>query len=366
MAKTLEQILGYEAMLGVVELVKSGLPTDGLLNRFLGMTRAVEGHQGSYYRVEGTRKTAHIVRYGAPSERRGLTGVSEVSVTLLHAFEHIMHKPVTLAQVQSMDNPTRQKLGQQEIDRQTGLFMQNFRNLRIAALCSALVKGKIYFDIDGNLLPSSSSAVVTVDFGIPSGNQNQLDVFGSGAILGASWATDGTDILGDLTAIKKAAVKKSGYQLRYALYGEAVPEMLVSNTNIKNMVGGNPAMSDAFSKGEIPDGLGGFTWIPAYQWFFEDNDGTLQDWWATDNVVFIPEPARDWFEILEGTYPVPTRLGGVARDGVAALSDVQEVTGAFSYATLNDDPVTIKHLAGDTFLPVITAPYAVFIADTVF
>lgn len=363
MAKTLEQLLGFNAMLGIVELVKSGLPTDGLLNRMLGMTRGSEGNQGSYWRVEGTRQTSIRVAYGSPSVRRAQKGASEVPVNLLHTFEHIVHKPTTLTQLQSMDNPARQKLGQQEIDRQTGLFLQYFRNLRIAAVCSALAKGYIWFDINGNLLPSSSNAVDTIDFGIPAGNKDQLDVFGTAAIIGASWATDGTDILGDLTAIKKASIKKSGYPLRYALYGENIPEYLVSNTNIKNMIGGNPRMSDAFSKGEIPDGLGGFTWIPAYQWFYEDTDNTLQDWWGGDTVVFIPEPARDWFEVLEGTYPVPTRLGNVSRDGVAALGDIAEVGGAFSYATITDDPVGIKHLAGDTFLPVITSPYAVFIAD---
>jgi hypothetical protein len=38
----------------------------------------------------------------------------------------------------------------------------------------------------------------------------------------------------------------------------------------------------------------------------------------------------------------------------------------FSYAQVTSDPVTVKHVAGDTFLPVLKVPKAIFIATVKF
>ena len=35
----------------------------------------------------------------------------------------------------------------------------------------------------------------------------------------------------------------------------------------------------------------------------------------------------------------------------------------FSYATVKDDPVTIKQVGGDTFLPALKVPAAIWQAD---
>lgn len=363
MAKTLQQILGARNLVGVIQGIKGGVPTDILPASFMRITRRVEGDHCTYTKIEGTRKTARMVLYGSPSRNRNLKGVSEVPIKLIHTAEHIIHKPVTLLNLKNMDNENKQKLGRMEITRQSREFRQLFDNLRMAAVFAVLSSGYVYFDEDGNLLPNSSGAFYTIDFQVPSGNKNYLDVFGTGAIIGATWATAGTDIIGDVVALKKAARKLTGYPIIEAFYGENILKYFLGNTVLKEMINRNTGFQTAFTSNEIPDGFLGLKWTPAYEAFFQDDDGTNQDFWSGDKIVFTPTPSPDWWEYIEGSYPVPTNLGSVHGDGAGALGNVTEVNGMFNYAILLEDPVTIKQVAGDTMIPVLKVPGAIFIAD---
>lgn len=361
MATTLEQILSGANLTGVIQATKSGVP-QVLPPQFLAPTRQVKGNTTTYRKVEGTRQVARIAHYGSPSQRRELQSVSDVPVTLLHTIEHQVHDPLVLQSLKSV-NETEQTLGEQEIARQVREFRTLFDNLRVAAATSALALGAIYFDGNGNLLPSSSGAVVSVDFGVPSGNKAQLDVFGDGDIIDASWATDGTDIINQVIALRKAAVKLTGYPIRHAFYGTNVFEYLVSNTAISGLIEASPGMAETVAEGRLPSSLLGLDWHPIYEAFFVDQDGTAQEIVGADTVVFTPDPDPTWWEFVEGSYLVPNNLGNVGGDATAALGNLSQVYGMFSYGQVLSDPPAIKHVAGDTFLPVLKVPAAVFIAD---
>ena len=93
----------------------------------------------------------------------------------------------------------------------------------------------------------------------------------------------------------------------------------------------------------------------------------LQPLVGDDQVAFTPEPTPDWIGWLEGTYPVPTSVGTVNGDAALTLrSSVTTAAGLFAYGVLNVDPVTVKMVAGDTFLPVLKVPKAIFIAQVRF
>ncbi len=162
MSKTLEQILGAENLVGVIQGIKNGIPADILPPQFLRVTRTVEGNRATYHRVEGTRKTARQVHYGAPSTERQKKDVEEVPVNLLHSIEHENHDPTVLLNLKQIGNEQRQKLGRDEIARQVGLFNTLFENLRLASVYSIFRDGHIYFDGDGNLLNSSAGAALDV------------------------------------------------------------------------------------------------------------------------------------------------------------------------------------------------------------
>jgi len=361
MAKTLQQILGGKNLTGVIQGVAPGVPDDLLPAAFLSSTRTVEGEYGTYTKVEGTRKTARIAQYGSPSQLRQLKGLSEVSVKLIHTVESIYHKPAVLMNMTNLADDQKQRLGEQEIARRTGEFKRLFVNLRLAAVYSLLAQGAVYFDAEGNLLPDSSGAHVTVDFGVPSGNKGQLDAFGGGDII-SDWSSADADIHKQVAALKKAARKLTGYSIRRAFHGANILDYFLGNTKLKELINGNTSFQEDAASGEIPNGFLGLQWHPVDEAFYVDKDDAYQDFFDPDTVVFTPEPTPDWYELLEGTYPVPTDVGGVAGEGTAAIGSVSIEGGMFSYAVVTADPVAIKHVAGDTFLPVLKVPKSIFIA----
>lgn len=372
MALTLEQIIGAESQLGLIEGVKTGIRRP-LPDEWFRSSQKVEGNTGKYVKVDGTRETARLVQYGSASRGRVLSGISEVPVNLMHTFEHQAHGPSLLAKLMPGTGEaingtpsSSQKMGMFELKRQTELFKQRFENLRTAAVMMALSRGILYFDVNGNLLNTSSGAVVSVDFQVPAGHKAQLDWAGSGAIIGASWATAGTDILTDMEQIHEAAESETGYPIEVAIYGKNVLKYLVGNTSLASLItGGSNADANAFARRMIPDGfLNVGKWIPAPSTSFADNDGTYQKIVPDDTIVFCPQPDPSWFDVLEGTFPVPTGTGNVREDVVAVLSDLKLVTGMFNYAAISRiDPPGVVQYSGDTFLPVLKVPKAIFIAD---
>ena len=185
MAKTLQQVLGGENLTGVINSAAGGVPDDLLPPGLQAATRTVDGDVGTYYKVENTRKTARQKAYGSKAEERGHEQVVEQPMKLIHAVEMQRHKPDTLMNLRST-NGGKQILGEQEVSRQVVEFKRLFTNLRLGAIYSTLANGKIWFDADGELLPSASGTSVTVDWSVPAGNQNQLDALGAGAIIDAS------------------------------------------------------------------------------------------------------------------------------------------------------------------------------------
>jgi len=356
MAKTLEQILGSVALTSLVNGIKGGVPDDVIPPEFMRVNRTVTGNTTKYRKVDNTRKVARLVQYGSASVRREQTGVSEVPITLMHTFEHQVFEAWVLQNLRSaMD--AEQRLGEDEVARQTAEFKRLFMNLRMASTMSMIAQGKIFFDSNGNMLPSSSSAVTTVDAGVPAGNRNQI-----GGIISAKWSVAGTDIPVQIANLKKYARKLTGYRPMYAFYGANILSYFTGNDKMKEIINRNPAMQNAvLMNNEIPDGLMGMKWRPIYESFFEDQDGSNQDLADDDTVVFTPDPSPEWWEVIEGTYAIPSNmvLGGNALDVLATL---RNVPGMFSYAEVQTDPPSIKQLAGDTFLPIIKVPNAVFIA----
>jgi len=360
MAKTIQQILAAPNMIGVIQAVKTGVPNP-YGEAFLSLTAGTNADYGHYHKVEGTRQTARLVQYGSPSVRRAQKGVTRVPVKLLHSFEHEMHDPVVLQNLLQVGNPGVQAMGEAEIDRQSALFATLFKNLRVTSVASMLCQGAVHFDGDGNLLPSSAGAVVSIDYGVPGDHLDQC-----GGLVATKWSTTSANIGQQLENIRNQALKDTGYELTTAYYGSSVAGWIMANDYVQALAAGNSAIAGALLQHTIPDGLFGLKWRPAGSSFFVDADGTAQTVCPSDAVVLAPEPTRDWYEMLEGTYPVPTDIGSVASGPVAAAGNVRLARGMFSYATVLNDPVTIKHNAGDTFLPVLKVPSAIFILDVEF
>src|ERR1017187_8504306 len=126
---------------------------------------------------------------------------------------------------------------------------------------------------------------------------------------------------------------------------------------------------------EIPDGTFGIKkWYPVAEAFFAKSvaatplggaeEANISEWFPSNQITLTPDPSPEWWEIVEGTYPVPAAFN-ITQDMMGQLTALKQIAGAFSYATLQDDPPSVKHLAGDTFLPIIKVPGAVYMINTI-
>lgn len=366
MATTIQNVLGNRNLLGLVDAILPGLPTGHLPPGLLStaVRRGVQGNTGTYFKQDGAQKTARHTAYGGVSRLRTVSGLAEQPVVLLSPKESIDLKAHSLINLLSPEGGV-QRMGEAEVARQVKECMTLTQNFRIAAITAMFgLEGHIYLDGDGNLLPSSSNAVIDVDAGIPAGNLDQL-----GGIIGTTWATNTTDIIGDVLAIHQLAVQTSGRPLVHAIYGKNIATYLLTNDKVKELINNTPQLALNVATGGasiIPQGLFGLTWWPGYMGFFRDNDGTVRAPIGDDTIVFLPETDSGWFEIVEGTEPVPMAgFGSPGADLSAVLSNVEQRQGQYAYSYGQLDPVGAKMVYGDTFLPVIKSPESVFVADVV-
>ncbi len=364
---TLEQVLGGRNLTGLVQGIRSGLPTV-VPEVFLTPTRNVNGDSVEWFEVEGTRQLARLVHYGSPARARELAGARRRSATMLHSFEKQTIPAPTLVNLADPAGTRRQEMGRQEGSRQTQQFKQLFMNLRIAAVQTALSTGAIHFDDEGHLLKDGGQATISVDFAIPSGNRGNLT--GNDSILGgtaAKWSASSSSIVSQVRDLKALALRRTGYPLAYAFYGDHVPGYLAANDSIQTWIESNAPLAQSanqqlLASGELAPGLLGLTWVPMGDAFFIDPAGEAVSIHDEDAIVFTPAPSPDWYELVQGSYPVPR---GVAAAGNASelLGSLEEVYGMFSYAAGQLNPPSLEQFAGDTFLPLIKVPAAVFHAN---
>lgn len=358
MAKTIEQLLGYVYLTGVIQRIQSGIP-DVLPSAFNTVKKQILGNSGRYTITFGTRKVARRAEYGSAAIAQELLGIESRDVKLLHTLEKINMDPLLLQMLRSYDSYDLQKMGIDELNRQQAEFKQRFDNLRLASVYSMLSLGAIHFDRVGNLLPSSSGAAVSVDYGINANNQSQLN-----GIITESWALANTDIPSQLRALKQRAAQLTGYPLKYAFYGKNIPSYLTQNNYVLDYLARNPPVAQKFlDQAELPDNLFGYTWVPVYTAFYQDQDGSNQTFFGDDKVVFTPEINSTVYELMEGSYQVPSSFNAT-QNMASALSSMKTVQGQFSYGVPIHDPPTVSMFSGDTFLPIWKIPDTLYIADT--
>ena len=381
MGVPLVQVLGAKNIIGIIQALKPGIGEKKLPPALLTPTRQVSGNYGTYHKVIGERRAAKTSNYGAPAQVYEPTGVAEVPVNFLHSFNQMAFGPTNLLNLLQEGDEVRQKLGMQTIARQTGDFAQTYRNLRVLAVYQMLATGAITTDAQGSITTKASEVARTLSFGIPSTNTGQInipryDINGkvvASPIISASWATVGTSILQQLQDLREVAAQYTGYPLSLAFCGKNVRKYLMDNTEYKDYMKRYAPAQEAAFKGVIPAGFADFTWVEMTETFYSrdkvNDGGSLSPnipalpIFGPDTVTFTPDITSEWYDFIEGSYPVP--MGEEeGKSATEILRRYEEVFGHFGWAKrgVDSNPSTIVEYQGDTFLPVIKVPQAVFIA----
>lgn len=360
---SLQQVLGYKTLSGVIKAVKPGVPRP-LPEAFYAINKRVMGNRLEYKQVNGTRRVARQVDRQSPAQEFTPSGVSKKIAIMPSYKEMLSLDPHDLENLMS-DDGMLQELGRDEIARQIEEIGQVLMNSQDSAVHLMLCGGgKLYFGSEGQLLPSSSGAVITVDASIPASNLNQgLEIDGSTAIVTASWGTAATSIMKQLNVLKTTALQRTGYPIDTAVYTDDIVGYMMANTEIQAIMQSNAMLTSSFESGVIPNGFANITnWVNGSSMMWQSDDGTVNSVLSGDNIAFLPAMERSWFENAEGSAFVPA--GGVFDDAEGAVDALGvPVQGKYAYSWVTKNPVAAKALCGVVHLPVVKVPGAVYFLD---
>lgn len=350
-----------------------GLPNpfkDGGMDLFtVPESGRVLGDRARFVKLYGERQTAKRAEYGAPSRGRSLQTLDRQDVRLVHFHEHIDLDPLVYQQLHSTEKYTQDQgieILANEMDRNAA----RIQNDQVVMVASTLRNGAVYFDANGDILPTSSGAEFTFSFSRSANNANQLN-----GIISASWALSTTDIPLQLLNLETQAAKDHGYVPTTAFYGKNVVTYIMNNDLVGQYLVRNPGYNDEYLRTKkIPDGLFGYRWIPIHTAFLEANTldgsaGAKTDLWSDDLVVFTPglEPAvkARWWMPMEGSYFVPRTLD-IIQNVKNPFGNMETVYGMFSYAVPKVNPPGIQLVYGDTRLYALRLPNVTYAATVAF
>jgi hypothetical protein len=394
----------------MVELTRNGLP-DPLPATWYADKQAVPKNYAQAFTDIGMRNLAPVLAYDGKAITIQEKALGETFFTLLHSHFELPLRVSDFMSLIKFESLDEQNMGYQEIGRQIKSGVTRMHNLRSQLNAAMIFQGNVWIDKEGGLLPSSTNAVWTTNYGVPTGNTGQLNVFGTGNFLTVGWENTGSAVPDlDILNLRQAAIRLTGYPIKHALYGINVPGYLTQNTRLNNYFYRDVFRSDGAGQtfidtGELAmRGLLGLNWIPAWASFWikgleypmstpspystaynptgpslypNNTAGTpaVASMVGSSAVTFVPDPAEcAWLRHFEGKYPVPnTPFGIISPDGnfesmaAGALSkyfDIVTGMGVYAQVLANQSSLVIGFV--DTYGPWAQIPQAIFQGTTSF
>lgn len=361
MAFDIKTLLSPQNLLGLITTIKGGVP-DYLPPNLFATDRPCIGNRGTYRRVQNSRQLAPIGQYGAAPVMVSGQGVTEIPQTLLSAKIGKPYDANFYSNLQALGGfgvPATQKYAEDLVSYETAELKRQVSNTMVASKYSVLTLGNIYVDSTNNLTLSSGSALQTYSAGIPA---SHIDTIANLSGVAGVWSDASSDIPSQLRAMKQKSAQETGYESMMVLYGINIPKWIRANTAAQAMVSGNYVLaSEQYQSTEIPAKFANFNWYPQYGAFFETTPGTRIQLWPDNLAVFIPMPDPGWQEMLRGTTRIPTGFGVGADPLATMMSNTNDVSGMYSYATIDRHGV-VEQVAGDCWFPVLTNPSVLYLA----
>ena len=369
-SRSLEDVIGIVPLTAALKATTSGIP-----NPFPAEFAVVKaenrilGDRARWIRINGARTTAKIADYGAPGRRVPLQPISWQNIRCLYLGLEFNIDANMLVRLQAFlsGGPYHQDSGVDWIKYNLAELGKRMANTRIVCMASMLRFGAIYWDGDGNVLPSSSGAIQTLSAQVPANNQNQLNGIGS-----APWNLPNTDIFAQLRALEKQAAKDTGLVPAHILYGSNIISDFQNNSLLEGYFARHANFRDTLvdtakvpkNFADIPD------WTPVYTAFFEDQNGNNQSLWDDDLIVVTPDlkslDHMDWFGMYEGSCACLTDLNAYA-DAMGALGAMEQKYGQSGWSLPRfTQPLGIDVILQDSFLPAIKNEKAIYQWETSF
>lgn len=342
------------------------------IQNFLGLNPGsasiedVGGHSFSWDIYEHSRQLAN---FRAPSSGPGTrkpTPIGHVQARIPRLHEKVVLNDEMLFRNRRLGgNPNEiDRSGQQYVYKEQRQIAQRFRNSR-EFLCRSILKGGCGVLLSGeDWVPVNTGAgTFDIDFQVPAGNKNQLDMLGDGAIIDATWATASTDIVTHCIKINEAHQRLHGRPLEHAwIRSGTFNSRVLQNDKIKAAAGTANIVWKSWERSTYVDPVygvkdAGFDVVlhalPWLVWHLYDGvldvNGTITPLITADHVHFLPSPDPSWIGGANGSEMV--------RENVTAAAD--ERYGLQAWTEPCTQPSGFELLSVDNFLPTLYVPSCV-------
>ncbi|MES2792740.1 MAG: major capsid protein [Planctomycetota bacterium] len=258
--------------------------------------------------------------------------------------------------------------GKNYITRQQRYLGQKAGNFR-TMLIGGMVRGALYAhkrNTDVYYDYTSSNAMWTIDYQIPTGNKSQLNMLGGGNLIDVAWDNPGANIPKQIGEINAAFQVLTGSRLDLIIINAKTWNYLLNNDYvIQNAGSSSPAYIElAREEGESENGhpyttiearLAAVPWVK-----FLVTDEGLDLETATPGVTaytkfipdgaawFGPNPTSDYFEMWEGDEPIS--------EGPNQPQQIKAGLDAWTYNSWN--PTATQLFVLDNAIPVLFVPAA--------
>jgi len=361
MGRSIQQVLAPKTILKAISQIE--MPGTTLQNLFgWGLTGANKNQQSgrnfSYDIFDNTRTIATGRVPGQAASRQKPQGVGQVSGTFPRAAETIPLLDEDLLNRRRLGGPVNEldRRGESYITKQEAYLGQRFANL-VEFQTAAMIRGAYSYSLEGDdLRHGFTGGETTVDFQVPAGNKDQLDMLGDGNLLDADWSSAATDIPLQLQNINAAMVQLTGLGLSHVALTGTGWQYVINNTKVQTLGGSSNVVFESMRRvgqGEFSAVLRAIPWVTFHVVDYGLNvyDGASETFTKLvedDHAAFLPEVSPRWVEYLEGSEIVTEGPAGVKA----------ERFGFYAYSYPTHDPSGWDLCAVVNGIPALYTPGA--------
>lgn len=326
------------------------------------------GRQGSYKVFNNVRTVALGSAPGSPAARRSRNPVGDVPFVYPRMHQSLSLLYEEIHNFAKIDDPrARDNGGESYIRRQMTKPAQEAANWRTALLVGMLRDSLYVKSLGQHWYPtySSTGALYQINFQMPAGNKDQLDITDSAgtsingsAIISTPWSSQGANIPLQINLIDGALFRRCGVHLETIVLRTQQWDQVCNNDAVVAGAGiANPPFQ-TFTRqvGENPDGspfmarFGTVNKCPGITFMINDEGTDIGDpdnasWQyhvAEGSALFLPPITPDLFEGCIGSEPI------VEYDnGPESIK-----TGQASWVTRKANPSSYEAFVLDNFMPV--------------
>ena len=313
-----------------------GMAPGGANEEFFG-----HGRDGSYQVFNNTRQIARGRAPGTAAASAKRNPIGRVPITYPRQHERIEMLAEDLHNLSTIGDPrTRDEAGAAMIRRQMSFQAQKAANWR-ATLVIGMLRDELFVHTDGDdwtMNFTTAGSQFRINHQMPAGNKTQLDMLGTGNIIGQSWDNPSADIPGDLNGIDAAFQELYGGRLENIICTGAIWQHVLNNDNTASQAGISNTAFRRFERmvGTREDGsplnvsVGEISARPGLLFYITDegldlgapDSETFTKYVGANEAIFMPNVDIGTFSFQLGSEPIAEFDGGpkTTRVGLSAWS----------------------------------------------